>query len=128
MHLQTTSLSLLSRLRDEGDHAGWHVSEKRFLELYLQPHLAMACSIYRTHSGHAAQSQQAIEDLVASVVVGFFKKDRFDAERGGLRTNGRIVDILRKGKCTAFQRIVQNVEKQFISSSNIDSKGSISSQ
>ena len=102
MQLPTTSLSLLSRLRDEGDHAGWQVSWKRFLELYHQPLLAMAGNLYRTHTGHAAPSQQAIEDVVASVVVDFFKKDRFDAERGRLRTylrmltNARIVDMLRK--------------------------------
>jgi RNA polymerase sigma-70 factor (ECF subfamily) len=102
MILPATSLSLLSRLRDEGDHAGWQVSWKRFLELYHEPLLAMAAGIYRHHTGHAVPPQAAIEDVVASVVVDFFKRNRFDPERGRLRTylrvltNARIVDMLRK--------------------------------
>lgn len=104
MPLPDTSLSLLSRLRDEGDHAGWQVSWKRFLELYHGPLMAMAAGIYRHHTGHATPPQEAIEDVVATVVVDFFKRDRFDPERGRLRTylrvltNARIVDMLRKEK------------------------------
>jgi len=104
MPLPDTSLSLLSRLRDEDDHTGWQVSWKRFLELYNGPLTAMAAGIYRHHTGHAVPPQQAIEDVVASVVVDFFKRDRFDPERGRLRTylrvltNARIVDMLRKEK------------------------------
>lgn len=104
MPLPDTSLSLLSRLRDEGDHAGWQVSWKRFLELYHGPLMAMAAGIYRHHTGNAVPPQQAIEDVVATVVVDFFKRDRFDPERGRLRTylrlltNARIVDMLRKEK------------------------------
>ena len=86
MHLPTTSLNLISRLRDEGDHAGGHVSWKRFQEVYHQPLLAMTWTLYRTYAGHAAPSQQVIEDVVASGVVGFFKKDRFDDDCGRLRT------------------------------------------
>ena len=102
MMLPDTSLSLLSRLRDEGDHTGWQVSWKRFLELYHEPLLAMAAGIYRHHTGHAVPPQAVIEDVVASVVVDFFKRNRFDPERGRLRTylrvltNARIVDMLRK--------------------------------
>ena len=104
MPLPDTSLSLLSRLRDEGDHAGWQVSWKRFLELYQCPLIAMAAGIYRHHTGNAVPPQQAVEDVVATVVVDFFKRDRFDPERGRLRTylrvltNARIVDMLRKEK------------------------------
>ena len=104
MPLPDTSLSLLSRLRDEGDHAGWQVSWKRFLELYHGPLMAMAAGIYRHHTGNAVPSQEALEDVVATVVVDFFKRDRFDPERGRLRTylrvltNARIVDMLRKEK------------------------------
>ena len=48
--------------------------------------------------------QEALEDVVATVVVDFFKRDRFEPERGRLRTylrvltNARIVDMLRKEK------------------------------
>ena len=42
MPLPDTSLSLLSRLCDEGDHTGWQVSWKRFHELYYGPLMAMA--------------------------------------------------------------------------------------
>ena len=104
MPLPTTSLSLLSRLRDEGDHAGWQFSWKRFLELYHEPLTAMAAGIYRHHTGNAIPPPQAIEDVVASVVVDFFKRDRFDPNRGRLRTylrlltNARVVDMLRKEK------------------------------
>ena len=104
MPLPVTSLSLLSRLRDDGDHAGWQMSWKRFLELYHGPLMAMAAGIYRYHTGHATPPQEVIEDVVATVVVDFFKRDRFDPERGRLRTylrvltNARIVDMLRKEK------------------------------
>jgi RNA polymerase sigma factor (sigma-70 family) len=104
MSLPITSLSLLSRLRDEGDHAGWQVSWKRFLELYHGPLMAMAAGIYRYHTGNAVPPQATIEDVVATVVVDFFKRDRFDPERGRLRTylrvltNARVVDMLRKEK------------------------------
>ncbi len=104
MPLPDTSLSLLSRLRDDGDHAGWQVSWKRFLELYHGPLMAMASGIYRHHTGNAFPPQEAIEDVVATVVIDFFKRDRFEPERGRLRTylrvltNARIVDMLRKEK------------------------------
>ena len=104
MPLPDTSLSLLSRLRDEGDHTGWQVSWKRFHELYHGPLMAMAAGIYRHHTGGAVPPQEALEDVVATVVVDFFKRDRFDPERGRLRTylrvltNARIVDMLRKEK------------------------------
>ncbi len=104
MPLPDTSLSLLSRLRDEGDHAGWQVSWKRFLELYQGPLMAMGTGIYRHHTGNAVPPQEVIEDVVATVVVDFFKRDRFDPARGRLRTylrvltNARIVDMLRKEK------------------------------
>ena len=94
MSLPITSLSLLSRLRDEGDHAGWQMSWKRFLELYHGPLMAMAAGIYRHHTGNAVPSQEAIEDVVASVVVDFFKRDRFDPERGRLRTYLRVLTCL----------------------------------
>ena len=102
--LPDTPLSLLVRLRDDSDTPGWQVSWKRFLELYHQPLLAMAACIYRKHTGSATPPQQVIEDVVAAVVVDFFKKDRFDHNKGKLRTylrmltNARVVDLLRKEK------------------------------
>ena len=84
--LPETSLTLLSRLRDEGDRAGWQVSWKRFLSLYHGPLMAMAAGIYRHHTNNAVPPQDAIEDVVASVVVGFFQRDSFDPKRGRLRT------------------------------------------
>lgn len=102
--LPETPLSLLVRLRDEADAPGWQVSWKRFLELYYSPLLAMAAGIYRKHTGNATPPQQAIEDVVAAVVVDFFRKDRFDRNKGRLRaylrmlTNARVVDLLRKEK------------------------------
>jgi len=104
MPLPDTSLSLLSQLRDEGDHTGWQVSWKRFLELYHGPLMAMAAGIYRHHTGNAAPPQEALEDVVATVVLDFLKRDHFDPKRGRLRTylrvltNARIVDMLRKEK------------------------------
>ena len=104
MPLPTTSLSLLSRLRDDGDHAGWQVSWKRFLELYHEPLMAMAAGSYRSHTGGATPRQETLEDAVAAVVVSFFQRDSYDAQRGRLRTylrtltNARIVDMLRKEK------------------------------
>ena len=103
MSLPVTSLSLLSRLRDDAD-PGWQVSWKRFLELYHGPLLAMAASIYRYHTGNAVPPQETIEDVVAAVVMDFLRRDRFDPERGRLRTylrvltNARLVDMLRKEK------------------------------
>jgi len=102
--LPDTSLTLLSRLRDEGDHVGWQVSWKRFLELYHLPLQTMAASLYRRHTGNAVPPQDVVEDIVASVVVDFFQKDRFDPKRGRLRTylrvltNAKLVDMLRKEK------------------------------
>jgi len=49
MPLPDTSLSLLSRLRDEDDHTGWQVSWKRFYDLYNGPLMAIAAGIYRQH-------------------------------------------------------------------------------
>jgi len=66
--------------------------------------MAMAAGIYRHHTGNAVPQQETVEDVVATVVMDFFKRDRFDAERGRLRTylriltNARIVDMLRKEK------------------------------
>jgi len=104
MPLPDTSLSLLSRLRDDGDHTGWQVSWKRFHGLYHGPLMAMAAGIYRHHTGNAVPPQEAIEDVVATVILDFLKRDRFDPKRGRLRTylrvltNARIVDMLRKEK------------------------------
>jgi RNA polymerase sigma factor (sigma-70 family) len=100
--LPPTSLSLLSRLRDEANQAAWQVSWKRFLELYHAPLLAVAAGIYRTHTGNAAPPQPFLEDVVSNVVVEFFSKKRFNPERGRLRsylrmlTNAKVVDALRK--------------------------------
>lgn len=117
MPLPDTSLSLLSRLRDEGDDAGWQVSWKRFHELYHGPLMAMAAGIYRHHTGHAVPPQEAIEDVVATVILDFLKRDRFDPKRGRLRTylrvltNARVVDMLRKEKPTAHDSIAADGEK-----------------
>ena len=106
-----TSLTLLSRLRNEEDTAGWQVSWKRFLELYHQPIAAIAASLYRNHTNGAVPPQEVIEDVVATVVVDFFKRDRFDPNRGRLRTylrfitNARVVDMLRKDKPLNFESI-----------------------
>lgn len=102
--LPDTSLSLISRLRDEGDSLTWQVSWKRFLELYHQPLMSMAGHLYRVHTNGLAPSQSAIEDVVACVVVDFCRKNRFDPALGRLRTylrlltNARVVDLLRKEK------------------------------
>jgi len=87
------------------------VSWKRFHELYHGPLMAMAAGIYRHHTGGAVPPQEALEDVVATVVVDFFKRDRFDPERGRLRTylrvltNARIVDMLRKERPLAHDSI-----------------------
>lgn len=100
--LPVTSLSLLSRLRDEGNELAWQVSWKRFVELYHTPLIAIAAAVYRSHTGNAVPSQQFLEDTVSKVVIEFFTKKRFDPERGRLRTylrmltNAKVVDALRK--------------------------------
>ena len=99
--LPTTSLSLLSRLRHEGDRVTWQVSWKRFLELYHTPLTAVASGIYRHHT-KSDPSQEFVEDIVSSVVADFFTKNRFNPDRGRLRTylrmltNAKTVDALRK--------------------------------
>ena len=104
MPLPTTSLSLLSRLRDDGDHAGFQVSWKRFLELYHAPLMAMAAGSFRAHTGAAIPPQETLEDAVAAVVVNIFQSDSYNPQRGRFRSylrtlaNARIVDILRKEK------------------------------
>jgi len=100
--LPTTSLSLLSRLRDDGNELVWQVSWKRFIELYHTPLIAIAAGIYRSNTGNAIPSQAFLEDTVSKVVIEFFTKNRFDPERGRLRaylrmlTNAKVVDALRK--------------------------------
>jgi len=100
--LPTTSLSLLSRLRDEGNELAWQVSWKRFVELYHTPLITIAAAIYRSRTGNAIPSQEFLEDTVSKVVIEFFTKKRFDPERGRLRaylrmlTNAKVVDALRK--------------------------------
>ena len=102
--LPETPLSLLVRLRDEDDQSVWQVSWKRFLELYNAPLLAMASGIYRHHTGGAIPPQNVLEDVVAKVVVGFFKRNHFDPSKGRLRTylrllvNARTVEFLRKDR------------------------------
>lgn len=107
--LPSTPLSLLSRLRDEKNSPLWEISWRRFLELYWEPLMATAAGIYRSHTGNAIPPQPFLEDIVAQVVLEFLKADRFDPQRGRLRTylrmltNARIVDALRKEK--PFQSI-----------------------
>ena len=102
--LPKTPLSLLVRLRDEDDQSVWQVSWKRFLELYNEPLLAMASGMYRSHTGGAIPPQNVLEDVVAQVVVGFFKRNHFDPSKGRLRTylrllvNARLVELLRKDR------------------------------
>ncbi len=100
--LPTTSLSLLSRLRDDKDQIGWQVSWKRFVEIYHSPLLAIAASIYRTWTNNAIPSREFLEDVVSDVIVDFLTKDRFNPQRGRLRTylrvltNGKVINALRK--------------------------------
>ncbi len=100
--LPATPVSLLFRLRNEQDQLAWQISWRRFLELYNAPLLAMASGIFRFHTGQATPPQSSLEDVVAMVVIDFFSKDRFDPNRGRLRTylrmltNARVVDLLRK--------------------------------
>jgi RNA polymerase sigma-70 factor (ECF subfamily) len=102
--LPETPLSLLVRLRDEDNQSVWQVSWKRFLELYNAPLLAMASGIYRHHTGGSIPPQNVLEDVVAKVVVGFFKRNHFDPSKGRLRTylrllvNARTVEFLRKDR------------------------------
>ncbi len=100
--MPNTPISLISVLRNEENQLAWQASWRRFLELYNGPLLAMAAGIYRHHTGNATPPQSVLEDVVSTVVVDFFTKNRFDRERGRLRTylrtltNRRMVDMLRK--------------------------------
>lgn len=99
-----TPATLLTRLREPGDGYSWEVSWKRFLELYQEPLILVARACYRHHNGGHDPSPEFVEDVVATVVAGFFMREqhRFDAERGRLRTylrvlvNARVVDALRR--------------------------------
>ena len=100
----STSLNLLSKLREAGQDASWQVSWKRFLELYHEPIEAIARACYRHHTGGHEPSQGFIEDAVANTVADFFARGqhRYDKSKGRLRsylrmlTNARVVDLLRK--------------------------------
>jgi RNA polymerase sigma factor (sigma-70 family) len=100
--LPDTPLSLLKKLRQEDEQSVWQVSWKRFLELYNGPLLAMASGSYRHHTGGGIPPQNLLEDVVAQVVVVFFKQNHFDPARGRLRSylrvlvNARMVERLRK--------------------------------
>ncbi|MFT3991958.1 MAG: sigma-70 family RNA polymerase sigma factor [Luteolibacter sp.] len=98
-----TPLNLLSKLKHSDSEKIWEISWKRFLELYHEPLKVCAQALYRSHTGGQIPSQQFIEDVVADVVAGFFRKDgeRYDPSKGRLRTylrlitNRRLIDLLR---------------------------------
>ena len=104
MSLPSTSLSLLSKLKQPDDSSMWQASWKRFLELYYEPLSAIAHSCYRHHTGGQVPSPGFIEDAVANTITDFFSKGqyRYDKSKGRLRsylrmvTNARVVDLLRK--------------------------------
>ena len=112
--LPVTSLSLLSRLRDEGNQAAWEVSWRQFIELYHLPLIATAAAIYRSHTGNVVPSAAFLEDTVSKVITDFLTKNRFDPNRGRLRnylrvlTNARIVDALRKERIFAHLPLDDN--------------------
>ena len=109
--LPSTSFTLLSGLRDSGDHSAWQISWKRFHQIYHGPLLTIAAGLYREHTGGATPSQAVLEDIVSQVVVDLLTKRRFDPNRGRLRhylrmlSNARIVDFLRKERLFAHQSI-----------------------
>jgi RNA polymerase sigma factor (sigma-70 family) len=109
--LPSTSFTLLSGLRDSGDHGAWQISWKRFHQIYHGPLLTIAASLYREHTGGVTPSQAVLEDIVSQVVVDLLTKKRFDPNRGRLRhylrmlSNARIVDFLRKERLFAHQSI-----------------------
>jgi len=104
MNFPSTSLSLISRLKNPEDSAIWQASWKRFLELYHEPISVVARSCYRSHTGGQEPSSGFIEDAVANVVADFYSRShrRYDSSKGRLRgylrmmTNARVVDLLRK--------------------------------
>lgn len=104
MNFQSTSLTLLARLKDPADSPLWQASWKRFLELYKEPVEVVARACYRHHTGGQEPSPGFIEDAVADVIADFYSRSqhRYDAARGRLRsflrvlTNARVVDRLRK--------------------------------
>lgn len=92
----------------------WQVSWKRFLELYHAPLMATASGIYRHHTRTATPPQEFLEDIVSSVVADFFTKNRFDPNRGRLRsylrmlTNAKVVDSLRKHSPFKYSSLEDN--------------------
>jgi RNA polymerase sigma factor (sigma-70 family) len=100
----STSINLLSKLKEGGEESHWQVSWKRFLELYHEPIEVIARSCYRHHTSGHDPSSGFIEDAVANTVADFFARGqyRYDREKGRLRTylrmltNARVVDLLRK--------------------------------
>jgi RNA polymerase sigma factor (sigma-70 family) len=64
--------------------------------------MAAAAGIYRHHTKTEMPSREFLEDIVSSVVAEFFTRNRFEPERGRLRTylrmitNSKVVDFLRK--------------------------------
>lgn len=71
MNFPSTSLSLISRLKNPEDSAVWQASWKRFLELYHEPISVVARSCYRSHTGGQEPSSGIIEDAVANVVADY---------------------------------------------------------
>lgn len=100
----STSLTLISRLRNSGDPREWQISWKRFHQIYHGPLITVAASFYREHTGGAPPPQPVLEDVVSQVVVDFLTKERYDPNRGRLRhylrmlTHARVVDCLRREK------------------------------
>ncbi len=102
----TTSLNLLTKLKQSGDDHHWNVSWKRFLELYHEPLTATTRACYRFHTSGHDPAYGFIEEVVAQVITDFFSKSqfRYDANKGRLRSylrllvNARVIDLLRKEK------------------------------
>lgn len=102
----TTSLNLLTKLKQSGDDHHWNVSWKRFLELYHEPLTATTRACYRVHTSGHDPAYGFIEEVVAQVITDFFSKNqfRYDATKGRLRgylrllVNARVIDLLRKEK------------------------------
>jgi RNA polymerase sigma-70 factor (ECF subfamily) len=97
-----TSLSLISRLSHPENRAHWEQSWKLFLELYKKPLRSMAAAAYAKYTGGGRPPQEFVEDVVSSVIVNIFTKNRFAPERGKFRNylamlaRARAVDLLRK--------------------------------
>ena len=92
----TTSLNLLTKLKQSADDDNWNVSWKRFLELYHEPLTSSTRACYRFHTNGHEPAYGFIEEVVAQVVTDFFSKSLIFFAKKSRSTSKSYLSITRK--------------------------------